>query len=188
MNRKKLLIHSCCAPCTIYPLEFLQEKDEYDIEILFYNPNIHPFTEYRNRLNSLKDLCEDYKIKLHLPEEYDLHTFFRDHKYDFNKRCTFCYSIRLNYLFDYSFKNNFDLVTTTLLYSKYQNHKILVTHLEKNSVHFNIPYLYHDFREGWQKGIDLSITKGLYRQKYCGCLYSEQERFDNRYKKRMRKN
>ncbi|PID77361.1 MAG: hypothetical protein CSB24_01790 [Deltaproteobacteria bacterium] len=182
----KLLLHSCCAPCTIYPLIKLGEEG-YKIEVLFYNPNIHPFTEYRNRLNSLKDFLKDKDIRLHIPEEYELKTFFRKVVNNESKRCLSCYQIRIDFSINYMKNHGFDAFSTTLLYSKYQNHDFIKKYAEMECRKDELDFAYADFRKGWQDGIDESIRLEMYRQKYCGCLYSEQERFDNRWKKRQRK-
>ena len=77
-----------------------------------------------------------------------------------------------------------DAFTTTLLYSRYQNHELIRLKAEELSVQYNIPFYYHDFREGWQQGIDMSKEMGLYRQSYCGCIYSEQESYDKKFRKK----
>lgn len=182
----KILVHACCAPCCIFPLE--QLRNQFDqIELLFYNPNIHPYTEYRARLDCLKQLSATEKILLHVPEEYDLKPFFRKVAFNESTRCTSCYDLRLSYSARFAKENGFDAVTTTLLYSKYQNHGLLTALSKKYAVENGIVFHYQDYREGWQYGIDESVARKMYRQKYCGCLYSEQERFDNRWKKRQLK-
>ncbi len=157
------------------------------IEVLFYNPNIHPYTEYRNRLNALKEFLEKKHIKLHVPEEYELQTFFRRVVNNETKRCTACYEIRIDYSIDYMKNNGFDAFSTTLLYSKYQRHELIKNYADLKCSENDLGFAYEDFRKGWQFGIDKSIEFEMYRQKYCGCLYSEQERFDNRWKKRQKK-
>ncbi len=183
----KILLHSCCGPCTIYPLEQLLSHDSHRVDILFYNPNIHPFREYRNRLNSLKTFSEDSQLNLHYEKDYNLDDFFHAVVFNEKKRCQICYELRLRYLFRYAKDEGFEAVTTTLLYSKFQNHQQLISIGDKLALEFNIIFLYEDFRLGWQEGIDKSIELDMYRQTYCGCIYSEQERYDNRLKKRMNK-
>lgn len=182
----KILVHSCCAPCSLYPLKKL--KGAFDkIELLFYNPNIHPFNEYRLRLDTLKQMALDESLVLHIPEEYDLKPFFRAVAFHEEIRCTRCYELRLSYCAEFAAQNGFDAFTTSLLYSKYQNHTLMVKLAKKYASEYGIHFFYEDFRQGWQEGIDESIERNMYRQKYCGCLYSEQERFDNRWKKRQLK-
>lgn len=182
----KILLHSCCAPCTIYPLEQLSDKVDI-VEVIFYNPNIHPFQEYKARKNSLESYLSKKSVPLHIPEEYDLNSYFQKVVFNEKERCSICYDLRFEYTFSYASQNGFDAVTSTLLYSKYQNHSVMKSLCEKYSQQFNVTFYYEDFRKGWQSGIDKSIELDMYRQKYCGCIYSEQERYDNRLKKRLRK-
>ncbi len=182
----KILLHSCCAPCTIYPLENIGHGDN-EVEVIFFNPNIHPFQEYKHRLNSLKTYLEQQKKTLHLPEDYDLSLYLREVVFNEKDRCSICYKIRLEYCFKFAADNGFDGFTSTLLYSNYQNHNSIKSLSESLAEKYNIEFIYEDFRKGWQYGIDKSIEKEMYRQKYCGCIYSEQERYDNKLKKRLRK-
>lgn len=185
----RLLLHSCCAPCTIYPLEkLLGASTSYTgIGVLFYNPNIHPYTEYRNRLNSLKAYLEEQQIDLHVPEEYELKTFFRSVAHNEASRCTLCYTMRLDYLFAFARLHGYEAISTTLLYSKHQNHAFLRDYCQENAKRHSLHFHYEDFREGWLAGQEKSVDKKMYRQKYCGCIYSEQERYDNRLKKKLQK-
>ena len=173
----KLLLHICCGPCAVYPLTFLREKD-YSITAFFYNPNIHPFKEFRRRLVT----ADEYLRKQHIPaiidKKYGLKYFLRSVVHNEGKRCNFCYSDRLEKTVQTAKENNFDAFTSTLLYSKYQNHKKIIKICKNLEEHYSIPFFYHDFREGWQQGIDISKQLSLYRQPYCGCIYSEWERYD----------
>ncbi len=180
----KILVHSCCAPCSVYPLKRLKGHFN-DIEFLFYNPNIHPYTEYKLRLDALKQFTKDESLILHIPEEYDLNPFFRAVVFNVTARCHYCYDLRLSSCAKFAQENGFEAFTTTLLYSTYQNHEHIIKLAEKYADQYNLQFYYEDFRQGWQHGIDESIERNMYRQKYCGCLYSEQERFDNRWKKRQ---
>lgn len=182
----KILLHSCCAPCTIFPLENIGHGED-NIEIIFFNPNIHPFQEYKYRLTSLKTFLVQQKKVLHIPEDYDLSLYLREVVFNEEDRCNICYRIRLEYCFKFAAENGFDAFSSTLLYSNYQNHKNIKSISEALSEKYKVKFLYKDFREGWQYGIDKSIEKEMYRQKYCGCIYSEQERYDNKLKKRLRK-
>lgn len=181
-----LLIHACCGPCLVYPASELLRQQE-DFSVYFFNPNIHPYVEFRNRLNSLIDLCSSQSINLIHEPDYGLNDFLRTIIFREKSRCRQCYYMRLKRTAQYASEQKFDSFTTTLLYSKYQNHNLIKSLSEELSDYFSIPFLYFDFRDGWEDGIEKSIKMGLYRQKYCGCLYSEQERFDNRLKKRLRK-
>lgn len=185
--KKKILLHSCCAPCTVFPLKQLQENLSCDIDIIFFNQNIHPYREYKKRLASLREYLLELNIKLIIPEEYDFTQWFGSIMSNIDERCRLCYEFRLEYVFQYAASNSYDLVSSTLLYSKYQNHKCISDTMSKFSAKFQIDSYYEDFRVGWQEGIDVSLKKNMFRQTYCGCLFSEQERYDNRLKKRLKK-
>ena len=182
----KLLLHTCCGPCLLYPLDILQQ-DGFEVTSYFYNPNIHPYKEFRRRLDSLLELSVKSDISLICHREYGFNTFARRVVFKEDRRCAICYDIRLEETVKFAKNNNYSSFSTTLLYSVYQNHSVLRDKCSMLSKKYDISFVYHDFREGWQQGIDLSIEKDLYRQPYCGCIYSEQERYDNRLKKRLKK-
>ena len=181
-----LLIHTCCGPCLLYPADFFL-KNEIDFTVYFYNPNIHPYKEFRARLDSLKQLCEDRKYKLLVERDYGLKEFIRSVVFKEKSRCPICYHTRLKKTAELASKNDFDSFSSTLLYSKYQDHNLIKRQCESFASDYSLSFLYEDFREGWNWGIDESLKENLYRQKYCGCIYSEQERFDNRLKKRLKR-
>ncbi len=183
----EVLLHVCCGPCTIYPLSQLR-KAGHCVTGYFYNPNIHPYREFKKRLISLEEFANSTKLPVTLIKDYGLTEFLRNVVFHENKRCTICYEMRLTKTVEYAKDNGFNAFTTTLLYSRYQNHQLIKEKCRKLSEQFNIAFVYNDFRVGWQEGIDKSLALHLYRQPYCGCIYSEQERYDNRYKKQLRKN
>lgn len=172
----KLLMHICCAPCTVYPIKELR-SDGHDICGLFYNPNIHPYREYRRRLDTLATYADQDKLNVIYPEEYNIENFLRNIVFREKDRCRYCYFERLKYVALRAKEEDFDGFTTTLLYSKYQNHE-MIKHIGENiALEHKIIFYYRDFRIGWQEGIKISKQMGLYRQPYCGCIYSEKERF-----------
>jgi len=179
----KVLLHACCGPCTIFPLTYLREKG-LDVTAYFYNPNIHPFKEFRRRLTTLEEYAKKTRFPLIIEKEYGLTEFIRKIAFNENKRCTICYSMRLEKVVEFAVENGFDSFSTTLLYSKYQNHKLIVSHCEQLALQHNIEFLYEDFRDGWQIGINQSKELEMYRQPYCGCIYSEQERYDKSLRKK----
>lgn len=183
----KILLHTCCGPCLTYPVDFLHTSGDWDITAFFYNPNIHPYQEFKRRIETLVSFCEHTGIRLIADKEYGLQEFMRRVVFHEQKRCSICYSLRLRSTVAYAKANDFSSFSTTLLYSRYQRHDTIKQLCYALAEEFDIPFVYHDFRAGWQQGIDLSIASGLYRQPYCGCIYSEQERYDNRLKKRLRK-
>jgi epoxyqueuosine reductase len=178
----RLLLHTCCGPCLLYPLEQICAQG-HDVTGYFYNPNIHPYTEFRRRLNSLADLAESDQIKLIVERDYDLDIYLKNVVHNEKNRCAICYDLRLQRTVQYALDHGFDGFSTTLLYSRYQKHSLIADMGKALSQQYGIPFIYADFREGWQLGIDKAIEKKLYRQPYCGCIYSEQERYDNRLKK-----
>ncbi|MCP3928541.1 MAG: epoxyqueuosine reductase QueH [Bacteroidetes bacterium] len=181
-----VLLHSCCAPCTIYPLQELR-REGYHVSGYFFNPNIHPFKEFQRRLHTLEQFAKITQFELTAAKEYGLKEFLRKIVFNEDIRCDKCYDMRLLKTAEKAKDDGFDAFSTTLLYSKYQNHKLIKEKCNSLSELFDISFLYRDYRTGWQEGIDTSIKLDLYRQPYCGCIYSEQERYDNRWKKKNRK-
>lgn len=178
----KLLLHSCCAPCTIYPLSVLSERG-FKPTAYFYNPNIHPFKEFKKRLITLEEYAKKLKLPLIIDKKYGLTDFVRKVSFNEKNRCSICYKMRLENVVEFASENNFDSFSTTLLYSTYQNHNLLISTCENLSYKYGVPFIYEDFRVGWQIGIDQSKDQQMYRQPYCGCIYSEQERYDKSLRK-----
>jgi predicted adenine nucleotide alpha hydrolase (AANH) superfamily ATPase len=179
----KILIHTCCANCLIYPYEVLK-KNGFGVHSYFYN-HIHPFTEFKKRLDSLIVYSKMNNINLIVREEYDLIKFIQTVVYREENRCECCYYSRLEATAKLAAKSNFDSFTTTLLYSKHQKHEMIKEICANLSKKYGIEFYYYDFREGWKYGIEKSKDLGLYRQQYCGCIYSEKERYlgkKNRFK------
>ncbi len=182
----KLLLHVCCAPCSTYTLNNLRRKN-IDVSGYFYNPNIHPYQEFKKRLNTLMEFAEKTNFPLTIEKEYGLTEYLRKVVFNEKKRCSICYDMRLEKTAEQAARTGADAFTSTLLYSRYQNHKAIIDIATKMAAKYGVEFYYDDFREGWQEGIDKAIEMDLYRQPYCGCIYSEQERYDNRLKKKMRK-
>ncbi len=179
----KVLLHVCCGPCTIYPLSVLREKG-MEVTGHFFNPNIHPFKEFKQRLTTLKNYADNSKLPLILDPHYGLTEFVRKVAFHEAERCQICYLMRLEKTVTLARELACDAFSTTLLYSKYQRHADLISLCEKLSIKHNIPFYYEDFRRGWQHGIDVSKELEMYRQPYCGCIYSEQERYDKSLRKK----
>jgi len=174
--RKKVLLHICCAPCSIYVLKTLHE-DGADVQGYFFNPNIHPYTEFKKRLSTLEDYANYVSLPLEIDPDYDLNTFLKGTLDRGKDRCLFCYRLRLEKTFKKGIEECVDAVTTTLLYSKYQRHDDIRRIGEELSVQYDVPFLYRDFRKGWKEGIKVSKALNMYRQQYCGCIFSEGERY-----------
>jgi hypothetical protein len=173
---KRVLLHVCCANCAIYPLKRLVQ-DGTEVFGFFHNPNIHPFQEYRRRLEAVNSFFEGRATRLIIHDEYDLEGFLRNVVFREEHRCLYCYHRRLEATARTAKKGRFDAFTTTLLHSKLQKHALIKEIGESVSRTFGVPFYYEDFRVGWKEGIETSKKLGLYRQQYCGCIYSEKERY-----------
>ena len=172
----KILLHICCAPCTIYPLEILRKKAG-QVKGVFFNPNIHPYLEYKKRLDTVREYAAREGLEVNLAEGYPIEDFLQKTAALGKDRCSYCYEVRLRHTAEQARRGLFDAFTTTLLYSRYQKHDLIRTTAEDAAREFNIPFYYRDFRTGWEEGVRLSKDMGLYRQKYCGCIFSEKERY-----------
>jgi len=174
----KVLLHICCGPCAIYCAQRLRDKGNI-IEGLFYNPNIHPVAEYANRKAALLKVSEKFDLKINFYRDYTFEDFFRKisfHEQD--ERCHLCWQLRLSETAEYAFKNAFNAFTTTLLISPYQDHeKIRQMGHEAGRKH-SVQFLYEDFRVGFKESHVISRQMQLYHQKYCGCVYSERDRYE----------
>lgn len=170
----KLLLHTCCAPCSVYCIDTLR-KEGIEPVLYWYNPNIHPYIEYKARRDCLKEYAKSINVQAIFEEEYGLDEFCKNVCNNLKSRCVnYCYPVRLRKTFEYAKKNGYDTVSTTLLYSIYQNHEFIKSYMEKLSEEFGIAFLYRDFREGFWKGHEKAKELELYMQKYCGCIFSEE--------------
>ncbi len=176
MAGHNLLLHICCAPCTIYPLGVLGAQG-IDVTGFFHNPNIHPYLEFRRRLETVKEYSARVGLSVMYDERYHMREFLRTVVGHEDERCAFCYAMRLRETARTAREMSYEAFSTTLLYSRYQQHDLIVKTAVKMSEEYGIPFHYHDFREGWREGIEKSKAMGLYRQPYCGCIYSEEERY-----------
>jgi len=172
----KLLLHICCAPCTIFPLQTLRNQG-IQISGYFYNPNIHPFREYEKRKNTLQEYARICGLEVVYDDQYDLDLFLNRTRPWGSERCRICYEVRLEAAAAQAKAQGFDAFSTTLLYSRYQKHDWIREVGLQIGERFEIPFHYQDFRPGWNEGVQKSKELGLYRQPYCGCIFSEKERF-----------
>ncbi len=190
-NKPKLLLHACCAPCSSYVLEYLSSY--FDITIYYYNPNIHPEQEYTRRLEELKTFIRKFAVSPTLVETtYDVADYFDAVKTESEpelqtepergERCRRCYAFRMAKAYDYACSQKFDYFTTTLSISPHKDtEKInsIGAELEekaRTSGNDVCTYLYADFKKknGYLRSLELSKEYGLYRQDYCGCVFSKQ--------------
>lgn len=185
LNKKPtLLLHCCCAPCSSYVLETI--NNYFDITVLYYNPNISPVEEFNKRYNELKKLVKETNLedKINFLEvEYNNEEFEEiakglENEPEGGARCTKCYYLRLEMTARIAKKHNFDYFTTTLSISPYKDAEKLNKIGEVLEKKYNIKHLYADFKKknGYKRSIELSKIYGLYRQDYCGCRFSKEER------------
>lgn len=163
---------------------FLDEG--FHVTAWFMNPNIQPLTEYLRRREAAGECAERLSIPiLYADETWDITAWLRSVQGNDTKpdRCFFCCGSRIQASFSYAARNGFDAVSSSLLYSIYQPHNAIAEEGKKQAAATGIPFEYRDFRTDWQSGIDKSKEFGLYRQPYCGCVYSEAERYQKKLKR-----
>ena len=176
-DKMKLLMHACCAPCSVYCIDKLKEEN-ITPTVFWYNPNIHPYKEYEARRDCLKQYTKSMGVECIVEDEYGLDDFCKNVSNKLDTRCVdYCYPIRIRKTFEYAKENEYDAVTTSLLYSIYQKHDYIKFLCEKYSKEFEIEFLYRDFRTGFWEGHNKAKELGLYMQKYCGCVFSEEDRY-----------
>ena len=184
-----LLLHMCCGPCACYPVKRLRELG-IEPTGYFFNPNIHPYKEWERRLTTAKEFAEKVKLKIITEEDYRLRDFLRRAlaaENTENGRCIMCYTWRMEQAAKFAAENGFDAFTSTLFYSIYQQHDLMKKTAEHFAKVYGVDFYYEDFRPGWQEGIDISHELELYRQPYCGCIFSEEERYSKAIRKQRKK-
>lgn len=177
----KLLMHICCSNCSLYPMKSLLSKG-IDVKGLWFNPNIHPYHEYQQRLASLQKLQRMWYFDVEYIDHFDLDAFIKKIGNPDDNRCIRCYTMRLDETAKAARKMNLDGFTTSLLVSPYQKFDAIISVGREMEKRYSIPFYLEDFRVGYRDSIPLSKDIGLYRQKYCGCVYSEPERQKNKSK------
>lgn len=177
-----LLLHICCAPCAIMCVDTLRGEGIEPVGF-WDNPNIHPYTEYRSRKNALVDYAKSIDLPLVVNGEYGLRPFVRAVAENIDGRCARCYEMRMSAAAQYAAENGFTHFTTTLLISPYQNHELLKETAERAARTASVHFLYRDFRPYFREGQERARALELYMQKYCGCVFSEEERYQKRKKK-----
>ncbi len=179
-NKPRLLLHVCCAPCATYPIKLLQE--EYEVELLFYNPNIQPEEEYQVRLKEAREYARKLGVKLH-ELDYDVDIWFRamrglKKEPEGGCRCEVCYRIRLGRTARFASANGFNKFTTTLSISPHKNTRVINKIGKIIGDMYMLDFYAADFKknDGFKKSTQISKESGLYRQNYCGCLYSKMDK------------
>lgn len=176
MKKDTLLLHTCCAPCLIYPFEALKEK--YDVTVLYYNPNIHPQKEYKIRLKALKKYCFDNKINI-IVDRYTPADYYREVRgmeADKKKRCAECYKVRIRRTAQHAARLGIKNISTSLMVSPYQDLAAIKKVGQGWAQQFAVNFVSGD---DWSKHFKVAQDKakelGMYRQKYCGCTFSQEE-------------
>lgn len=169
-------MHICCGPCSAACIKVLREEG-IDITGYWYNPNIHPYKEYESRLNALKEYSKLVNLEVIYNDYYGLREFTKNVVNDLDNRCIYCYTKRLEETVKYAKENNYDAFTTTLFISPYQKHDLIKSICEDLSKKYDIKFYYKDFRPYFYEGKKMFHDTGLYMQKYCGCVFSEEERY-----------
>ena len=174
--KKKVLIHVCCAHCAAYTVEHWWQQ-ECDISGFWYNPNIHPYSEHQNRLESMKSLAYEIDLPLMVADDYDIIEYFHRVSGHETERCRYCFNLRLSKTAETARQHDFSAFTTTLLISPHQQHEILRETGEKIAGEYDVEFLYADLRKRYSDSRHITKPLDLYRQQYCGCVYSEWERY-----------
>lgn len=173
----KLLVHTCCGPCSIYPLKILRDEG-HDITAFWYNPNIHPYKEYEKRRDALREYCQTEGIALVDRDQYPLAGWLKTMaEVNRPEHCRLCYRLRLAEAAKEAARLGIPHYTSSLLISPYQKHEAIREEGERVAAEHGPSFYYRDFRPWYREGADLSRQAGMYRQPYCGCIFSEAERY-----------
>jgi len=179
---KSLLVHVCCAHCAAYTINHWREQG-YDVSGFWYNPNIHPYTEHKQRLNAMKALSERLEFPMLISDGYEIIDYFRRVVGHEDDRCRHCFQMRLSRTAEIAGEKNFSVFTTTLLISPHQKHDLVREIGASTAEETGIEFLYADLRKRYPDSRHITKPLDLYRQQYCGCVYSEWERYANIQKK-----
>ncbi|MCX6348139.1 MAG: epoxyqueuosine reductase QueH [Candidatus Aureabacteria bacterium] len=174
----RILLHVCCGPCATHPFLALKAAG-HAVEGYFYNPNIHPFQEWKRRREALEKFSSEAKFPVRYPERYNPEEYFRAVSFHEDERCPRCYRLRLVAAAREAKAHGFDAFTSTLLISVKQKHDLIRRIGEETASAAGIAFFYQDFRTGWNEHWKITEQHGLYKQQYCGCLFSERERYGN---------
>jgi epoxyqueuosine reductase len=172
----RILLHTCCAPCLVVPLQDLRAEG-HEVTALFYNPNIHPYSEYLRRLDAFNVFARDNGVTAMVEDSEDgMEEWLRLVVFRETSKCRICHHMRLDATAKMAESKGFDAFSTTLLYSRFQKHQLLKSTGEAVAEERGVAFIYRDWRTGWNEGVRKYRKLGLYRQKYCGCIFSEKER------------
>ena len=170
------LMHICCAPCANRPIDVLR-REGVGVTGFWFNPNIHPYTEYQARKSTLESYAREIGMKLIIGGTYDLRTFITNVADNIDGRCAYCYQVRMEETAKYAAQHGFDSFTTSLLISPYQKHDAIAATARAMGEKYGVEFLYRDFRPLFREGQEFAREHGFYMQKYCGCIFSEEDRY-----------
>ncbi|MDO8491700.1 MAG: epoxyqueuosine reductase QueH [Dehalococcoidia bacterium] len=172
----KILLHICCGPCTTYPVTRLREEG-FEVTGFWYNPNVHPFSEHQRRLQAMQDFARAANLPVIVTEGYEMIEYLRTVSAREGDRCPECYRMRLSRAAQAAKASGFDCFTSTLLISPHQDQELLRKTGEEAGAEYGVTLYFENFRRGFSQSRQMSKDLGLYRQQYCGCIYSEWERY-----------
>ena len=170
-----VLLHICCGPCALVPVATIRAAG-YTVTGFFYNPNIHPFKEFQRRLESLEIASQQLELPVEYDRHYGLREYLRSVVFREDSRCELCYEMRLRATAQKALAMRANAFSTTLLYSRYQNHALIKEHGDALAVELGIPFYYEDFRKGYWKGRNYGRNHNVYLPTHCGCLESLKEK------------
>ncbi len=179
MKVNSVLVHCCCAHCTAYTVDYWRQQ-EYEVNALWYNPSIHPYMEHQHRLEAMESLAQEVNLPLIITEGYDVIDYFRQVVGHESQRCQYCFRLRLLKTAETAYQRGFNAFTTSLLISPHRKHGLLQEIGNKISKEKGIDFLYADLRKRYSDSRRMTKGLNLYRQQYCGCIYSEWERYAKR--------
>lgn len=172
----KLLVHCCCVHCSAYTLNYWREQGN-EVTAFWYNPNIHPFTEHQNRFEALKTLTDRENIPLVVHPGYEMSRYFQAVVGNESDRCPHCYRVRLQTVAEYARQQGYDAFTSSLLISPQQKHDKIIEVAREIELSSGVAFRYADLRKRYSDSRHITKPMDLYRQQYCGCLFSEWERY-----------
>ena len=183
MNGMNLLLHICCGVCLSAPLEDLRERG-VGVQGYFYNPNIHPYAEFKQRMEALRGLSVELGVPVRYEEAYGLEEFLREVMPNDGDRCERCYRLRLRRTAQVAKETGCDSFSTTLLVSRHQKHDVIRRVGEEAQKEFGVLFQYQDWRPLSFRSFEAAKKAGIYRQRYCGCIFSEYEALRQQENKR----
>ena len=175
----KMLLHICCGVCAVALIKKFRSAG-HEVTGYFTNPNIHPYQEFKKRMRAVEVLAEQDKIKVHYEKEYGLKDFLRAVVFKENERCSICYEIRLQKTAEFAKKHRFDVFTSTLTISPQQDQALIKSIGTEVAKKEGIEFIYEDATDLYAESKESAKKRSLYRQQYCGCIYSEYERYQNK--------